>query len=109
MAHAQLAEMYMVMYILKMAKRYSIADARANLPSIVDEAEAGQAIELTRRGRPVAVILSLRELERLRATRVEFSAAYRRFLESHSLQEIGLDADFFDTARDREPGRKVSL
>ena len=75
----------------------------------MDEAEAGQAIELTRRGRPVAVILSLRELERLRGTRTQFSGVYRKFLESHSLQEVGLDADFFDTARDPEPGRKVSL
>ena len=29
-----------------MPKRYSIADARSNLPSIVDEAEAGEEIEL---------------------------------------------------------------
>jgi prevent-host-death family protein len=92
-----------------MAKRYSIADARANLPSIVDEVEAGQAIELTRRGKPVAVIVSLRELERLRGARTPFSDAYRRFLESHSLRDIGIDADCFQSIRDGEPGRKVSL
>jgi prevent-host-death family protein len=92
-----------------MPKRYSIADARSNLPSIVDQAEAGQAIELTRRGIPVAVIVSLRELERLRGTRTQFSDTYRRFLESHSLREVGLDADFFEPTRDRERGRKVSL
>jgi prevent-host-death family protein len=101
--------MYIVMYILEMPKRYSIADARANLPSIVDEAESGQAIELTRRGKPVAVIVSLRELERLRGGRTQFSDAYRRFLESHKLRDVGMDADFFQSTRDREPGRKVSL
>jgi prevent-host-death family protein len=101
--------MYITMYISSMAKRYSIADARANLPSIVDEAEAGQAIELTRRGIPVAVIVSLRELERLRGARPQFSEAYRKFLEAHSLSDIGIDADYFKSTRDREPGRKVSL
>ena len=92
-----------------MPKRYSIADARSNLPSIVDEAEAGQAIELTRRGKPVAVILSLRELERLRGARPNFAEAYRKFLQAHTLSEVGLDSDFLVALRDREPGRKVSL
>ena len=58
-----------------MPKRYSIADARSNLPSIVDEAEAGEEIELTRRGKPVAAIVSLRELQRLRGARTVFSDA----------------------------------
>jgi prevent-host-death family protein len=92
-----------------MPKRYSIADARSNLPSIVDEAEAGHTIELTRRGKPVAVIMSLRELERLRGTRTQFSEAYRKFREAHLLREVGLENDFFDSTRDREPGRKVAL
>jgi prevent-host-death family protein len=44
-----------------MPKRYSIAEARSNLPSIVGQAEAGREIELTRRGKPVAVLVSLQE------------------------------------------------
>ena len=46
---------------------YSIADARNNLPRLVHMAEDGDAVRLTRRGRPVAVLLSLSEYERLRA------------------------------------------
>ena len=61
-AARMLANLYMYMYIFDMAKRYSIAEARSNLSSIVDQAEAGQEIELTRRGKPVAVVVSLREL-----------------------------------------------
>jgi prevent-host-death family protein len=76
------------MYVTGMAKRYSIAEARSNLASIVDQAEAGQEIELTRRGKPVAVVVSLRELERLRGERVPFRDAYRRFLERHPLREV---------------------
>ncbi len=74
-----------------MAKRYSIAEARANLPSIVDQAEAGQEIELTRRGKAVAGVVSLRELERMRGGRVAFAEAYRRFLKTHpDGEEVGL-------------------
>jgi prevent-host-death family protein len=92
-----------------MAKRYSIAEARANLPSIVDQAEAGQEIELTRRGKPVAVVMSLRELERLRGERVPFGEAYRRFLKTHPLHDVGTEENLFASARDRDVGRKVSL
>jgi prevent-host-death family protein len=90
------------------AKRYSIADARTSLAAIVDKAEAGQKVELTRRGRAVAVVISLREFERLHGGRRPFAAAYRTFLETHRLAEIGLDADFPPT-RDKNTGRKVSL
>jgi prevent-host-death family protein len=92
-----------------MAKRYSIAEARSNLPSIVDQVEAGQEIELTRRGKPVAVVVSLRELERLRGEREPFGEAYRRFLKTHELREMRADESVFASARNRDPGRKVSL
>ncbi|MFH1531757.1 MAG: type II toxin-antitoxin system Phd/YefM family antitoxin [Pseudomonadota bacterium] len=46
---------------------HSIADARNNLARLVHIAEDGEAVRLTRRGRPIAVILSLAEYERLRA------------------------------------------
>ena len=101
--------MYILMYIYTMSKRFSIAQARAQLPTIVDQAEAGQEIELTRRGKPVAVVLSLRELERLRGERTSFGEAYRRFLQAHPLREVGLEEGYFESARDREQGRKVSM
>jgi prevent-host-death family protein len=41
-----------------MSKRYSIAEARNNLASIVHELEVIDNIELTRRGKSVAVLLS---------------------------------------------------
>ena len=97
------------MYIDVMSRRYSIADARTSLPTIVDKAEAGERVELTRRGKPVAVVISLREFERLRGDRPRFRDAYKQFLDDHSLAEIGLDDDFAATTRDRSPGRKVSL
>jgi prevent-host-death family protein len=92
-----------------MSKRYSIAEARSNLASIVDQVEAGQEIELTRRGKPVAVVVSLRELERLRGERTHFGEAYGRFLQRYALRDVGSGDDVFESTRDRDPGRKVSL
>jgi len=101
--------MYMTMYFWSMSRRYSIADARANLTAIVDKAEAGQNVELTRRGKPVAVVVSLREFERLRGDRPRFRELYRNFIQKCSLKNVGLDADFAATVRDKGIGRKVSL
>ena len=92
-----------------MSRQYSIAEARSNLPTIVDQAEAGREIELTRRGKPVAVVVSLREIARLRGKRAPFGDAYKRFLNAHALNEVGLDDGFFNATRGGEAGRKVAL
>ena len=92
-----------------MSRRYSIADARISLPAIVDQAEAGQKVELTRRGRPVAVVMSLREFDRLQAERPLFRDAYKSFLVKYSLEEIGLDEEVAASTRDKGAGRKVAL
>ena len=92
-----------------MVKRYSIAEARANLPAVVDEAASGGAVELTRRGKPVAVMLSIEEAEELRGKREGFAAAYARFARQYDVREVGLDRKALARLRDRGTGRKVSL
>jgi prevent-host-death family protein len=101
--------MYILMYISGMSRRYSIAEARARLSELVDQAEAGQAVELTRRGQPIAVLLSVAEVARLRAQRARFADAYRDFLAQHPLDQVGIEGAVFARARDRTPGRDVSL
>ncbi len=44
---------------------FSIADARSQLPKIIHAVESGDTTKLTRRGKPVAVLLSLKEYEAL--------------------------------------------
>lgn len=44
---------------------FSIADARSQLPKIIHAVETGDVTQLTRRGKPVAVLLSLKEYEAL--------------------------------------------
>ena len=94
---------------LGMACRYSIAQARAQLPAIVDLAAAGREVELTRRGEPVAVIVSTRELERLRGCKADFPTAYKRFMEKFPSKGAGVDKRFARSLRDRTIGREVVL
>lgn len=101
--------MYILMYTLRVAKSYSVADARAHLPDILDEVEAGRDVQLTRRGRPVAVVLSAHRYEALQNEQSSFAEAYKAFLERHSLAEVGLDPDFAESLRDTKPGRRVRL
>lgn len=43
----------------------SIADAKNRLPALIHQAEAGETVTISRRGKPVAVVLSVDEYARL--------------------------------------------
>ncbi len=92
-----------------MSKQYSIADARKNLPSVVDEAEAGSEVQLTRRGRPVAVMVSIDQYERMKADRSTFSESYREFRRKFPEGTPGIGSRYFNGLRERGRGRKVEL
>lgn len=92
-----------------MAQSYSIAEARSNLAAIIGRISAGSAIELTRRGEPVAVLISPAEFARLRGGRTNFREAYRALLAEFGNEEVGLAPEFAQSLRDRSPGRDVPL
>ena len=93
-----------------MTEQHSIADARRNLPTLVRDAENGRAVELTRRGQPVAVLIGHREFRRLTSGRKSFFDAWRGFAESVELKELALDPDeLFGDVRDLGAGRDVRL
>jgi prevent-host-death family protein len=94
---------------MRMSKSYSVADARAHLPEILDAVEAGGEVRLTRRGRPVAVVVSAHQYEVLQSGQPNFAEAYRAFLDRHPVGDLGLEVEFFDSLRDRGPGRGVRL
>ncbi|MCC6624245.1 MAG: type II toxin-antitoxin system Phd/YefM family antitoxin [Deltaproteobacteria bacterium] len=100
--------MYTWMYIQGMTRRYSIAQARARLPGIVDESADGP-IELTRRGKRVAVIVSPALYEILQAQRPTFADAYRAFVARHPLTDVGLEPAALEELRSRDAGRVVDL
>jgi prevent-host-death family protein len=53
---------------------FSIAEAKSQFAHLVNQAELGNAVRITRRGRPVAVLMSKAEYERLSAPREGLSA-----------------------------------
>ena len=87
-----------------MVKTYSITEARDNLSGLVHEVEAGIRVELTRRGKPVAVLLSSEEYERLANGRRSFWESYAELRREFDLAELGIDPDeIFGGLRDTSP------
>ena len=102
--------MYITLYVLNnfMADTHSITEARRNLPSLIREAENGKALALTRRGKPVAVLVGRRQYEHLSAGRRSFQEAYRHFAQVTDLAELALDPDaLFDDTRESIPERDI--
>ena len=87
---------------------YSISTARANLPSIVHAVEDGPAVTLTRNGKPVAMIVSMAEYERLTRGRPCLWGAIESFRNKTDLSELDIDEIFHDV-RDRSTGRELEL
>jgi prevent-host-death family protein len=93
-----------------MAKQHSIAEARSSLPSLVREVESGKAVELTRRGEPVAVLIGRSQYVRLTSRYRSFSEAYGEFMRSFALEKLAIDPDeVFAGVRDETRGRDVKL
>ena len=104
--------MYMFMNITggTMTDKHSIAEARRNLPKLVRMAEQGMEVELTRRGKPVAVLIGCKRFERLVSSRRGFVTAYQVFAKDSDLPELALDPDkLFGRHREKTPGRSVRL
>jgi antitoxin Phd len=105
----RLAEVYIQVYIRAVTKEYSIADARRNLPGVVDAVEAGAEVRLTRRGRPVAVVVSVDEFDRLKQKRASFAEAFGEFRKRFPEGSGGVERRYWGSLRDRGSGRKVVL
>ena len=91
-----------------MSRSYSIAEARDNFAAIVRDVEQDSPIELTRRGEPVAVLLSIEEYRRLLAGRKSFWEAYSEFRDEVDLRRLNIEPEIFEDLRDVSPGRETS-
>lgn len=92
-----------------MATRYSIAQARDRLARLVHDAEKGAAVELTRRGKPVAVLVSVSDYRRLRSSKLSFWKALEKFRREVDLKAAAVEPEVFRGVRDRSTGREVSF
>ena len=90
-----------------MERRYSIAEARNNLPGIVHEVENGEPVELTRRGKPVAVIVSVEKYKQMRGRGIR--AAMDEWRRKHDPEALSITGHEWDDVRDKSPGRDFSF
>ena len=90
----------------------SIVNAKARLPSLVQRAEAGEPVHITRRGKRVAVILSEQEFNRLTkaplkpAGYLDFLAGWRKRLQEDECEPL-TDQEVA-SLRSKETGRDFS-
>jgi prevent-host-death family protein len=83
----------------------SIAQAKSQLTRLIHQAESGDAVHITRRGTPVAVLLSEDEYARLCQGR-EPQDFWQSIVEMRSdpgFQPVDWSADEVDAWRDRRP------
>ena len=92
-----------------MEKQFSIAEAKSKLPAIIHGVEDGPSVKLTRHGKPVAVLLSIREYEQLAQNKMGFWRALSEFRSRLEFEDIKItDADFEDV-RDASTGREREI
>jgi prevent-host-death family protein len=85
-----------------MPRTYSISEAKNRLFELVRTIEQGETIQITRRGKPVAVLHPVPKDEALKTGKVDFWEAYLAFRQKYELEELDLDPDvIFADVRDR--------
>ena len=91
-----------------MTDKYSIAEARHNLAAIVHDLDKKDYVELTRRGEPVAVLLSMRAYRRLADPKTDFWEAYQAWRQKYASLAVDIEPEIFEGVRDPSPGREMN-
>lgn len=88
----------------------SIAEAKNALTRLIHEAELGETFHITRRGKPVAVLVSEDAYERLKSLqpKTDVWQAIQAWRKNSSFDWPELTPEEVDKWRDRSPGREFS-
>lgn len=89
--------------------KVSVAEARQHFARLIKRAENGNAIEITRRGEPVAVLLSASEYAAITGERASFIEAVTQVRNRMDVEALDIGDTDFDDLRDRSPGREITL
>ncbi len=92
-----------------MKKQVTIAEAKNRLPQIVHRVELGQPVEITRRSRPVAVIVSINDYARIAAFARGFLNSLQAFLKHPGATAARGASGFADSFRNGSVGRRIRL
>lgn len=87
---------------------YSIAEARNQFAALIRRVEEDDLVQVTRRGEPVAVILSQEEYDRLMTQRSkrDFWQAYQEYQETWQDVPMDIEGDIWEDVRDKTPPRE---
>jgi prevent-host-death family protein len=91
------------------AKSFSVAEARQNFARLLQTAERGRVVEITRRGEPVAVVLSAAQYLALMGGGPSFKAAIDEIRARLGVDRLGIDDEDFAGLREESAGREVLL
>ena len=90
--------------------QYSIEQVQTQLNDIIQTVEHGEAVEITRQGQQVAILLSVDEYNNLKKDQPGFGTALKKFRQEMIAEGIDIDPDeVFKDVRDKSPGREVNL
>lgn len=86
----------------------SIAEAKTQLTRLIHLAERGEAVHITRRGKPVAVLLSEDEYARLRRGQAQrnFWDLITEMRADPGFEPVDWSKEEVDSLRDRRPARE---
>ncbi len=84
-------------------------EAKNRLTALVHEAEEGNPVQLTRHGKPVAVLMGRSDYEKFIGTQRNISTSLNRFQLAWPVDESGEYQDPFADIRSDEGGRRVDL
>jgi len=90
-------------------RQFSIAEAKNKLPSIIHQVEKGPSVKLTRRGEPVAVLLSVHEYELMDQKSSGFWNALMTFRQVRQDRAVQITDSDFEGLRDSSAGREVQF
>ena len=92
-----------------MDKQFPISEAKNKLPALIHGVEHGPAVQLTRHGKPVAVLISIGQYMRLTHRPKNFWTSLNAFRKSADTSTLLSSGNHFSDQRDRSPGRAVDL
>jgi prevent-host-death family protein len=91
---------------------YSIAEARNHFAALIHQVETGtEPVRVTRRGEPVAIILSLEVYEQLAVppAKPDYLEAYNRYQALWQDELMDIEEDIWADVRDKDTGRELNL
>ncbi len=98
--------MYIYNVHMKHDRQVSISKARETLPSLVRDAQRGMTVTLTRRGEPVAVVISTDRYHTYAKSSIPLRRALDNFRSAFDLEQLDIES-IYEGARDRTEGRDV--